>query len=389
MDFRHSQTRMVVLFAKYQMKKWLYSGLINAIKCALWVLDRDHRSCEEISPTDDKKMTHIQNVDFKSDFGTASRAFRTVPYTAWELRTATKTLIGADKHRVIRANGHPVWMEDLVAGDMIKTDTGDEAVVSSKSLNVRTHMYCIEVHTDDARDPNNHLYFSDGILSHNTTTAGSYLLWRAMFVPDTKILIVANKLKAALEVMARVKYAYEECPDWLKAGSKKCNEGTLMFDNGSIIEAVATTPDAARGKSLSLLYCDEFAFVPPNMANPFWTSVLPTLSTGGGCIITSTPKTDEDQFAQIWKGAQVKTEDQYGNPIENPPLEGPNGFFAVKVPWWEHPERDEEWAAEYRESLGEAKFAQEFECVNGETTITTDIGPMSVEHMFRLLEMSN
>lgn len=88
-----------------------------------------------------------------------------------------------------------------------------------------------------------------------TTTASSYLLWRAMFRDDTKILIAANKHKAALEVMARIKYAYEECPDYIKAGCKKFNESSIFFDNGSQIEAIATTPDAARGKSLTLLYC--------------------------------------------------------------------------------------------------------------------------------------
>lgn len=88
-----------------------------------------------------------------------------------------------------------------------------------------------------------------------TTVASAYILWRAMFVEDSKILIVGNKMKAAMEVMDRIKYAYEECPDFIKAGVLEYNKSTLTFDNGSKIEAVATTPDAGRGRSISLLYC--------------------------------------------------------------------------------------------------------------------------------------
>lgn len=243
-------------------------------------------------------------------------------------------------------------------------------------------MRCLQVDNQD------HLFLAGETLvpTHNTTTASCYLLWRAMFVPDTKILIAANKLKSALEVMSRIKYAYEECPDYIKAGCEKNNEGTIKFDNGSIIEAVATTADAARGKSLTMLYLDEFAFVPGNMASEFWTAVQPTLSTGGACIITSTPRTDEDQFAQIWKGAQV-TVDEFGN--ETGKKTGINDFFPISVPWWEHPERDEDWAKPYRASLGPARFAQEFECVTADAVVETDIGPKTVGDLYDLLKMSS
>ena len=192
-----------------------------------------------------------------------------------------------------------------------------------------------------------------------TTCAAGYLLWRAMFVPDTTILLTANKLLQAYEIMERVRYAYENLPDHIRAGVTEYNKGNIGFDNGSRIICRATTPDAGRGLSISLLYCDEFAFVPPNMAKEFWTAIAPTLSTGGDCIITSTPKSDEDTFAQIYKGALDNT-DEYGN--INPTGIGKNKFFAVTVPWHAHPERDEEWASSYREQLGANRFKQEFEC---------------------------
>lgn len=193
-----------------------------------------------------------------------------------------------------------------------------------------------------------------------TTCAAGFLLWKAMFTPDTTILIVANNHSGAMEIMSRIKYAYENLPDHVRAGVTLYNRKEVAFDNGSRIVSRATSPDAARGLSVTLLYCDEFAFLrTADLARDFWTSVQPTLSTGGSCIITSTPKSDEDQFAEIWKDA-INTTDAYGN--QRADGRGKNDFFAVKVPWHEHPERDEEWARPFRQSLGEARFRQEFEC---------------------------
>lgn len=192
-----------------------------------------------------------------------------------------------------------------------------------------------------------------------TTVASGYLLWRAMFVPDSTILIVANKYSQALEVMDRVRYCYENLPDHIRDSAFDYNKGSISFANGSRIISRATSADAGRGLAVSLLYCDEFAFVQPNKQNEFWTSIQPTLAEGGSCIITSTPKNDEDIFAQLWKGAEDNT-DEYGNVVESG--EGKNGFFAVKVVYSEHPERDEEWAKPFRESLGEARFRQEMCC---------------------------
>lgn len=356
--------------------------LIKVIKVLLWLIDYNHRNSHLIAD-DVKIFTHTDHHYFSSDFGIATTAVRTVPYTAWEIKTAKRSLICADKHRIINDTHLPVYAEDIKVGDQIVTKDGYETVLICRNLGIKVHMYCLEIIA--APRPMSHLYITNGILSHNTTTASCYLLWRAMFVGDTKILIAANKLRGALEVMSRVKYAYEECPDYIKAGVKKFNEGTIEFDNGSKIECIATTPDAARGKSLTLLYLDEFAFVPTNMASAFFTAVQPTLSEGGSVIITSTPRTDEDEFAQIWKGANVTT-DEYGNETGKPT--GENGFFPISVPWWEHPLRDEEWARPFKASLGAARFAQEFECLVGHTGIETDQGAMTIEQAFNLLKMS-
>ena len=190
-----------------------------------------------------------------------------------------------------------------------------------------------------------------------TTTAAGYLLWYAMFVPDSTILIAAHKYTGAQEIMVRIRYAYEMCPDNIRAGCTSYNKQSIEFENGSRIIAQTTTETTGRGMSLSLLYADEFAFVAPNIASEFWTSISPTLATGGKAIITSTPNSDEDQFASIWKEAN-KRFDEHGNTTEV----GRNGFFPFRAHWNEHPDRDEAWAEVERSRIGEERFRREHEC---------------------------
>ena len=192
-----------------------------------------------------------------------------------------------------------------------------------------------------------------------TTCAACYLLWYAMFHPDTTILVAAHKYTGAQEIMQRIRYAYEDCPDHIRCGVVSYNKQSIEFDNGSRIVAQTTTANTGRGMSITLLYCDEFAFVQPNIAEEFWTSISPTLATGGRAIITSTPNSDEDTFAQIWKDAN-KHYDEYGNELENGL--GINGFKGFTCSWSEHPDRDEEWAITERGRIGEEKFRREYGC---------------------------
>jgi Terminase large subunit, T4likevirus-type, N-terminal/Terminase RNaseH-like domain len=190
-----------------------------------------------------------------------------------------------------------------------------------------------------------------------TTTAAGYLLWYAMFVPDSTILIAAHKYLGAQEIMQRIRYAYETTPDHIRCGVTSYNKGSIEFDNGSRIVSQTTTETTGRGMSISLLYCDEFAFVRPTIAREFWASISPTLATGGKAIITSTPNSDDDQFASIWREANKKM-DEYGNERAI----GRNGFSSYLARWDQHPERDETWAAQERSALGEERFRREHNC---------------------------
>ena len=190
-----------------------------------------------------------------------------------------------------------------------------------------------------------------------TTCASIYLAWYAMFNPDQTILIAAHKYTGAQEIMQRIRYVYELCPDHIRAGVTSYNKGSIEFENGSRIISQTTTGTTGRGLSISLLYCDEFAFVQPNIAEEFWTSISPTLATGGRAIITSTPNSDEDTFATIWKQAEQKF-DEHGNEQDV----GVNGFHAFKAHWSEHPDRDEKWKVDEIGRIGEEMFRREYGC---------------------------
>lgn len=208
-------------------------------------------------------------------------------------------------------------------------------------------------------------------------TSAAYILWRAMFSESQTILIAAHVHRQALEIVHRISYIYETIPLWLKQGIIIYNKGSMEFENGSRILSATTTENTGRGLSISLLYIDELAAVKPRIANEFWTSIQPTLSTGGDCIITSTPMSDEDLFAQIWTGANNRFDD-FGNELID--SVGSNGFFPIKILWKEHPDRDEAWAQEQRNKIGDIKFSREFDCefLQGDETL---IDPLALKNL--------
>lgn len=192
-------------------------------------------------------------------------------------------------------------------------------------------------------------------------TSAIYLLWFACFHFDKTILIASNKEKGAKEMIHRIRYAYECLPMWLKPGitDDGWNKHSVGFDNGSRIDSTATSEDSGRGMSISLLFLDEFAFVKPGVQNEFWTSILPTLSTGGSCIMSSTPNGDADLFATLWRAANVgkgmEFEDEDGN-TEN------LTFAPMHVAWDQPPGRDEKFKQQQIAMIGHLKWRQEYEC---------------------------
>ena len=190
-----------------------------------------------------------------------------------------------------------------------------------------------------------------------TATSMAYLLWFAMFHFEKTVLIASNKNDNAMECIYRIRFMYERLPHWLKPGltDDGWNKHSCGFDNGSRIISTATSENSGRGLSISLLFCDEFAFVRDTVQQEFWTSMAPTLATGGACIITSTPNGDSNIFAQLWRGANI--------PLNQDSEVGSNGFLPIQVRWDEPPGRDTKFKDEEIAKIGELRWKQEYECI--------------------------
>lgn len=217
-----------------------------------------------------------------------------------------------------------------------------------------------------------------------TTVAMAFLLWYAIFVPNKTILIAANRNKNAMEIIDKIQYCYEYLPLWMKPGVEDdgWNKHECKFDNKSRIISDATSGSTGRGFSISLLYLDEFAFVAPNVQEEFWTSILPTLSTGGAAIITSTPNGAVDKFATIWRGA---IHDSNTNGVQ---------FVPMQVHWDEPPGRNEKFKQDHIAMLGELKWRQEYECCGAGTLLTVqdaegNMFDISMQELYHLLDDDN
>lgn len=214
--------------------------------------------------------------------------------------------------------------------------------------------------------------------------AGAYLLWYATFVDEQTILILSNKNDNAMEMIHRVRFIYEKLPHWIKAGltADGWNKHSVSFDNGSRIISQATSENSGRGLSISLLFLDEFAFVRDTIAEEFWTSVSPTLATGGKCIITSTPNGDTNRFAILWRGANSRASEYQA---------GVNGFFPIEVMWNEPPDRDEDFKEKEIAKIGLTRWKQEYECLHGDSIVSVmddygDVYDMSMVELYELME---
>lgn len=253
-----------------------------------------------------------------------------------------------------------------------RTITNIEAIGEEESS-------CITIDHPDS------LYITDNYsVTHNTTVAMAFLLWYAIFVPNKTILIAANRNKNAMEIIDKIQYCYEYLPMWMKPGVEDdgWNKHECKFDNKSRIISDATSGSTGRGFSISLLYLDEFAFVAPNVQEEFWTSILPTLSTGGAAIITSTPNGAVDKFATIWRSA-----------IHNSNTNGVQ-FVPMQVHWDEPPGRNEKFKQDHIAMLGELKWKQEYECCGADTLLTVqdpdgNIFDITMQELYHLLDDDN
>jgi len=180
-----------------------------------------------------------------------------------------------------------------------------------------------------------------------STTSVSYLLHYAIFNDNINIGILANKAATARDLLGRLQTAYENLPKWMQQGIVAWNKGSMDLDNGSKIMAASTSAAAVRGMTFNIIFLDEFAFVPNHIADDFFSSVYPTISSGKSTkiIIVSTPK-GMNHFYRMWHDAE----------------KGRNEYVPTEVHWSEVPGRDAKWKAQTIANTSEQQFKVEFEC---------------------------
>ena len=180
-----------------------------------------------------------------------------------------------------------------------------------------------------------------------STTVVSYLLHYAVFNDSVNIGILANKAATARELLGRLQTAYENLPKWMQQGIISWNKGSLELENGSKILAASTSASAVRGMSFNILFLDEFAFVPNHVADSFFASVYPTITSGKNTkvIIVSTPH-GMNHFYRMWHDAEKQK----------------NEYVPTDVHWSEVPGRDQKWKETTIANTSEAQFKVEFEC---------------------------
>ena len=183
--------------------------------------------------------------------------------------------------------------------------------------------------------------------SGKSTVVTAYLLWYSIFNDNVNVAILANKAATAREMLQRLQLSYENLPKWLQQGVVNWNRGALELENGSKIMAASTYASAVRGMSFNIIFLDEFAFIPTHIADEFFSSVYPTISSGKSTkvIIISTPK-GMNMFYKLWHDAELKR----------------NEYVTTEVHWSEVPGRDALWREQTIANTSEEQFNQEFEC---------------------------
>tara|TARA_Y100001973_G_C5199382_1_gene336535 strand:+ start:768 stop:2405 length:1638 start_codon:yes stop_codon:yes gene_type:complete len=179
-----------------------------------------------------------------------------------------------------------------------------------------------------------------------STTIIAFLLHYVLYNQDVRVGILANKGATARELLGRLQLAYENLPLWLQQGIVEWNKGSIELENGSKMLASSTSSSAIRGGTFNIIFLDEFAFVPEHIAEEFFRSVYPTISSGKSTkvLIVSTPN-GMNQFYKMWIDSVEKRSD----------------YTPIDVHWSQVPGRDDEWKEQTIRNTSEDQFRVEFE----------------------------
>lgn len=303
---------------------------------------------------------------------------KTVKYDVYIIKTESgKILECADDHIVFDHTRQELFAKECVPNHTkILTEDGPELVTDLIVTNDSEHMYDITVDSDD------HTYYTNGILSHNTTCTVAFLLHYTLFQSYKTVGVLANKASLAVEILDRYKLAYENLPFFLQQGVMAWNSKDIELENGSKMITGATGGSAARGYSFSCLFLDEAAFVPQNLWEPFWTSIWPTVSSGKNTkvIMVSTPN-GLNHYYEMW------------NKANHPDPSKRSEFAPFEVQWTDIPGRDQKWKESEIRNTSPEQFAQEHECVFGNTMVDVSVNglemSMRIDELYEKLAMNS
>lgn len=239
----------------------------------------------------DKKIirtTDIDNLKVMSDTGwvDVTNIHETQPYKLYDIKLENGyKLTCADNHIIFKNDLTESFVSDLKIGDSLYTDIGSSKIISISISKTKVSMGDLTINHP------NHRYYTNGILSHNTIMTSIFMLHTILFKNDKNIMIIANKGDTANEIVEKIKAIYVLLPFFLKPGIKVWNQKSLTFENGCKIKTSARSKTPAIGFTIDVLYMDEFAHIPSNIIEPYYTAAYPTVSSieNSKIIITSTP----------------------------------------------------------------------------------------------------
>ena len=275
---------------------------------------------------DDEKLIHsspIEDilVDTDTGFQPISHIHITRPFSIYTLRLANGYYLKcADTHIVYDENMQEVFVRDLRTGDNIMTDRGLSIVTDITHSSTKVCMGDVTVDSPD------HRYYTNGILSHNTTTSAIFLLWFILFNTDKNALVLGNKGKTAKEILSKVKKIFEALPFFLKPGIYKWNETEIVLDNGCMCMAEVTTINSGISFTFHCVLADEFAHIQPNIKQAFYENLFPVITAARARFMITSTQNGTDLFCQLYTSAK----------------NGESEYAAFETTWDEVPEWDDE-----------------------------------------------
>lgn len=314
------------------------------------------------------KSYDVRGISIKTDtgFSPASHIHLTQRYDIYKLILANGyELLCADNHIVFNENMQEVYVKDLYVGEQIYTDSGLQSVINIKHKRFSVSMCDITI------DDYNHRYYTNRILSHNTTTSAIFMLHYICFNSDKNALILGNKRGTAIDILNKLKSIFYELPYFLKPGVLKWNESEIVFDNGCRIKAEATTINSGIGMTIHCAMLDEFAHVAPNILDKFYNNLLPVVTAAKGKVLITSTQNGYNLFYRLWMSAKS----------------GDSSYVPFEVTWDMIPEwnpetrqwekRDEKWhrmqVANYgSEEAFNAQFGTSFD-ISSNTLISQKI----------------